>query len=77
MLNKAPTQAQEGGITELYLDFGTYVKSFYTVLTAPSCVTIRSMGQVHRRLHHHINWKSAIPQIIAEEFKKPMIEMNK
>lgn len=34
-LNQLATQSNEGGITELYLDAGTYVKSFYTVMCQP------------------------------------------
>lgn len=43
-------------MTELYLDAGTYVKSFYTVMYCPSCVVVSAMGTAHRRLHHHIKW---------------------
>lgn len=64
------TQTNSGGLTEFYKDLGTYVKSFYTVLYNPSAVEIRSMGRTHRRLHHSIRWKYAIPQIISQEYKK-------
>ena len=64
------TQSNKGGMTELYLDSGTYVKSFYTVMISPSCCTIKPMGDKHKRLHHSINWNSAVPVIISEDYKK-------
>ena len=64
------TQTNSGGLTEFYLNNGTYVKSFYTLLFNPSAVEIRTMGHVHRRLHHSIKWKQALPQIIPQEYKK-------
>jgi hypothetical protein len=67
---QAETQANEGGLTEMYLEAGTYVKSFYTVMYAPYCTTISPMGSVHKRLHHKIKWKNAVPQIISDQYKK-------
>lgn len=64
------TQQSEGGLTEMYLESGTYVKSFYTVMYKPSCTTIRPIGSVHKRLHHSIKWKNAVPVIVSEELKK-------
>jgi hypothetical protein len=64
------TQQNKGGMTELYLDKGTYVKSFYTVMFAPSCVQISSMGHKHRRIHHRVSWRNAVPLILREELKK-------
>jgi len=64
------TQKNAGGLTDIYLELGTYVKSFYSVLYAPSCVTIKSMGDKHKRLHHSINWQSAVPKIIRESIRK-------
>jgi hypothetical protein len=64
------TQKNKGGLTEQYLDIGTYVKSFYTVMYCPSCVKISCMGPKHSRLHHEINWKYAVPQIVSEACKK-------
>ena len=69
-LGQLPTQSNTGGISEIYRNAGTYVKAFYTVMTAPSCTTIRSMGNVHMRLHHHINWRKAVPLIIPQQFRK-------
>ena len=65
-LEQLQTQTNPGGMTELYLDSGTYVKSFYTVMAAPSCTTIGLMGHFNKRLHHNINWRKAVPLIIPE-----------
>lgn len=67
-LNQMASQSNSGGMTELYLDSGTYVKSFYTIMVAPSCVTIAPMGMKNRRLHHRIDWGKAVPMIISESF---------
>ena len=58
------TQSNTGGSSEVYRESGTYVKSFYTVMAAPSCTTIRTMGRTDRRLHHHIDWNKAVPKIL-------------
>ena len=63
------TQSNAGGMTELYLDSGTYVKSFYSVMYSPSSVDIMMMGEKHRRLHHRVKWKCAVPKIIDEGYK--------
>lgn len=70
MLHQPETQSNDGGLTELYTSFGTYVKSFYTVMLSPSSVKIRLMGHTHSRLHHLINYKKTIPCIIREDYKK-------
>ena len=64
------TQSNQGGLTEMYKTFGTYVKSFYSVMYNPSCVKISSMGRTDRRIHHKIKWENTIPMIIREEYKK-------
>ena len=69
-LSQAQTQKNAGGLTEAYLDSGTYVKSFYTVMLCPSCVKIKEMGNKHKRVHHMIQWRYAVPKIISEKWKK-------
>jgi hypothetical protein len=68
------TQSNKGGMADLYLDSGTYVKSFYSVMYAPSCVKVGLMGDPHRkdnyRLHHKINWHNTAPKILREQYKK-------
>lgn len=70
-LIQTQTQQSAGGMSDLYLDEGTYRKSFYSVMYAPSCVHIRQIGYRYRRLHHHVTWESAVPKIIREEHKHP------
>jgi hypothetical protein len=70
LLIPLPTQGNSGGISEVYRESGTYVKSFYTVMVAPSCTTIRTMGRTNRRLHHHIDWNKAVPLIIPQQFRQ-------
>lgn len=70
MLHQAPTQTVAEGVTETYLKYGTYIKSFYSVMLAPSSVKIALMGEKSPRLHHKINWPLTVPCIISEEYKK-------
>jgi hypothetical protein len=69
-LKQQTTQKNKGGMSDLYLDNGTYVKSFYSVMYAPSSCKIKPMGDKHKRLHHSIKWGSAVPKIISEDLKK-------
>lgn len=68
------TQAQAGGSNELY-QLGTYIKAFYTVMNCPSFVDVSTMGEQHRRIHHRIKWKNAVPVIISEQYRKPATSM--
>lgn len=68
-LTQKTTQKSKGGMTDLYLDGGTYVKSFYTVMFSPSCCTVKPMGDTNMRLHHSIKWDNAVPKIISEKRK--------
>jgi len=73
-INTTQTQKSSGGMTELYLSLGTYVKTFYSLMYAPSCVTLALMGTAHRRLHHKINWGNAVPKIIDQRHVKRLRE---
>lgn len=64
------TQSQTGGMSEMYKDYGTYSKSFYTVMYCPSFVRIKMMGNKNMRLHHNIQWKYAVPKVLSEDVKK-------
>ena len=66
-VDQKETQSNAGGLTDIYLEVGTYVKSFYSVMAAPSCVKIASMGDGHLRIHHEVRWKNAVPKIIREQ----------
>jgi len=68
-LEQKQTQVSDGGLTDIYLDLGTYVKSFYSVMYCPSAVKIREMGVINRRLHHSVSWKNVAPMILSEEHK--------
>lgn len=75
MLHQRKTQAGTGGMTGAYLAVGTYTKSFYSVMHAPSCVTVYPMGDSRSgagalRLHHRIDWRAAVPLIIGEKWAK-------
>jgi hypothetical protein len=70
MITQKQTQSNEGGWTEVYLERGTYVKSFYSVIFNPSSVKISEMGDKHMRIHHLINWDKCSPQILNQKWKK-------
>jgi len=69
-LDQIQTQVNAGGMTETYLDGGTYLKSFYTIMYSPSCTVISMMGRSNLRLHHKIKWDCAVPKIINQDLKK-------
>lgn len=69
-ITQRATQSNSGGMTDMYIDSGTYIKSFYSVMYQPSSVKITIMGDNYKRLHHRITWKNTVPQIIDERFKK-------
>lgn len=70
MITQKQTQSNAGGWTEVYLERGTYVKSFYSVIINPSAVKIAEMGDKHKRVHHSVNWDKCVPQILSERWKK-------
>jgi hypothetical protein len=69
-LAQRTTQHAQGGMSEFYLDTGTYVKSFYSVMYMPSSVKIFKIGNQHHRIHHRVNWKTTVPCILQEQYKK-------
>lgn len=69
-LNQVETQSQSGGITDMYKKYGTYCKSFTTVMNMPSSVKVAMMNSKYERLHHKINWNNTVPEIISEDLKK-------
>lgn len=80
MLVQKQTQANAGGMSDIYLDSGTYVKSFYTVMYAPSCVAVGTMGDPRGgrvRIHHKINWHNTAPKILREGWRRaPTAKQN-
>lgn len=70
-LQQAATQANAGGLTDIYLDQGTYVKSFYSVMYNPSSVKVSVLkDRKNPRLHHRVSWNNAVPKILAEKYKR-------
>lgn len=69
-MDQLQTQSNSGGLTDIYLDNGTYVKSFYSVIHQPQCVRISTMGNKFRRIHHKILWEHCTPKIINQKYKK-------
>lgn len=69
-LDQMQTQTNKGGMSEAYLDSGTYTKSFYTVICRPDCTKVNKMGRTNKRFHHLIDWSVAVPCIIDEKYKK-------
>lgn len=69
------TQSNAGGMTDCYTVAGTYWKSFYSVVAAPSCVKIGILRDghgkgTHARIHHNLQWDSVHPFILSEKWKK-------
>lgn len=69
-LQQKQTQSGSGGMTEVYLESGTYVKSFYSVMYQPSSVKVGVMPSKNARIHHQINWRNTVPRILSDEYKK-------
>lgn len=69
-VNQMQTQKQAGGLTETYLDQGTYTKSFYSVIANPSCVKISMMSGGHNRIHHKVDWERCAPKILHPQWRK-------
>ena len=69
-LNQTTTQQNDKGLTDVYLKYGTYVKSFYTVMGMPSAARVQMLNTSHKRMHHKILWDRCTPQIISDRYKK-------
>lgn len=76
-INQKQTQSNASGNTDMYKQFGTYTKSFYSVMGHPSGVkigTIQNLGDrvntAAFRVHHTVDWKSVAPKILKESTKK-------
>lgn len=80
-VNQGSTQANDGGLTDIYKAMGTYIKSFYSVMYCPSAVRVGALKDAgakggtktegHARLHHKISWEAVAPKIIREAHRKP------
>ena len=69
-IDQLATQSLSGGMSDGYLDSGTYVKTFYTIMACPSCVKMYTMGVTNKRFHHVIDWDKAVPKIISDKYRK-------
>lgn len=69
-IDQMTTQTNAGGLTDIYLQNGTYVKSFYSVIARPDCVSVGLMGSTHMRMHHSIEWDYCVPKIVSDRWKK-------
>jgi hypothetical protein len=69
-LTQTAHQQEQSGLTDVYLDNGTYTKSFMSIIYNPSCIKISSLGHKHKRIHHKITWNNAVPKILNEKTKK-------
>ena len=70
VLNQEMTQTNKGGMSEAYHGEGTFQKSFSSVIVCPSAVKMGMMGNINKRLHHHVSWKNVTPMIVSERWKK-------
>lgn len=77
LMHQPRTQSAPGGLTEVYLESGTYAKSFMSVMWEPSCVKISVLGGPCKgkpgywRIHHYIDGPKAYPCILPERYRKP------
>ena len=69
-VDQEQTQQDDGGLTDTYLEHGTYTKSFYTILYSPSCTSLSTLhDRADDRIHHSITWRNAVPKIVPESAK--------
>ena len=84
-LNQRTTQQSKGGMSDMYIDGGTYIKSFYTVIGHPAGVKISVLFNTSARkkdgakktnqtfrIHHRIGWKYTAPKILNKKHKKSL-----
>ena len=82
-LNQKTTQSNSGGMSEMYNSLGTYNKTAYSILVAPSSTRYSVLYNTSARksdgkekdndafrIHHRIEWKHTAPLILREEHKK-------
>ena len=68
-VNQLATQSLKGGMTEEYLAYGTYLKTFYAVMSMPSCVKIVTQFS-HKRIHHKVYWENCVPKRLNARYQK-------
>ena len=70
-INQRDSQSQKGGITEMYLRYGTYCKAFTKGMKQRRAVRVSIMNSKYPRIHHLIDWNATAPKIISENHQKP------
>ena len=70
-IHQRATQSTKTGMGGVYSKFGTYVKSFYSVMQMPSCVKISVLrSPTNFRIHHRIDHPTCNVKIISSRYKK-------
>lgn len=81
-INQKQTQSNASGNTDMYKRFGTYAKSFYSVMGHPAGVNIAVLYNTSARkaigpktnetfrLHHRVDWRFVAPKILRPDVKK-------
>lgn len=69
-LQQKITQSNGGGMTDVYKDSGTYVKSFSSVIVFPSGVKVTLLNSHHKRIHHNVYREHTAPKILQEKWRK-------
>lgn len=81
-LTQLPTQNNQGGVSDIYKRFGTYLKSIYTVIQRPDAVkigifTTNGNSNVHhsdtRRLHHKCDSNLCFVKIVSDRYAQATI----
>lgn len=67
-----PVTQTTGGMTAIYKQYGTHVKSFLSVMLNPSFVKIGALIDHDRRIHHNINWRRCAAKIVRVSHRKPI-----
>lgn len=66
-IDQTQTQKNKGGLTDIYLDVETYVKSFFSVMYCPSACKISIMGNKNKRIHHKLCIDNYAPAILRQK----------
>lgn len=69
-LLQTTTQKNSGGMTDVYNDLGTWIKSFSSVVVCPSGVVVTMLNSTHPRIHHNVLWDRVAPKILSEKWQK-------
>lgn len=66
-ITMAPSQSEDGGLTDIYKLEGTVRKSAYPVLIAPGAAKlVCEFG----RYHHRVDWSKITPAVISDKWRK-------